>query len=123
MKKLMGYIEQELVVAREEERWITVRRLILTALTFWNARRGNEITRIKISDWLHRSEYLDKKVLTKQDKNMLKKFTVIAFMGKRRRLVQAIVPHKYQSFLDFLCYAQGRAKASINNANVALFAS
>lgn len=127
IRRLNAFIQSELERERAEVNYIHVRNLVVTRLTLFNARRGEEASRLTVKQaedalagvWL--PEELVEKVTDDAEKFLMGKFHLAYLTGKGRKFVPILMPNDViQHVRDLLAC---REEQGIPSSNPFLFAS
>ena len=103
--------------------FIKLRNLTLSYLTLLNGRRGNEVGRLQISEWMEasRDEYIDKdrlKTLNPAKQMLVKKMKVAFLSGKgNKHLVSIFIPIESKNAMKLLCDDGVRQKCGVEPSN------
>ena len=131
VKLVRNYIAGRMQILLDEDTWCEkryneLRTLLLTRLTLWNGRRGNEPARLTLDDWkrLVGDVWIDqqrKEHLTLMEKHTMGKWKLAYVAGKGVKDVPVMVP------LDIFAAVQKlisvRIEVGINSANKYIFAA
>jgi hypothetical protein len=104
-----------------------LRSVVVSLLTLWNARRGDEGSRILITEWqdaLNERWILHDQVEVIQDeaeKHLFGKFKLVYMHGKRRKFVPVLVPNCIIEAVNLLI--ENRESFGITDANPFVFAT
>jgi integrase len=109
--------------------FIEVRNLVMTRLTLFNGRRGGEVGRLLLEEWMdgERDGWIDKQRLAKlspADKVLANSMKMVYLPGKgNRHLVSIIVPNDTVGAMNLLADESFRKDANVDVTNNFLFAS
>ena len=109
--------------------YVKLRKYLLARLTLLNARRGSEVSRMKIQDYMDRNSWISESIdrltedgtLTDNDKSCLEKYSVAYIMGKGSKLVPILIPRDLEKCLDMLVDESLRNKFGVANNNEFVF--
>lgn len=101
--------------------FVELRTCVCSRLTLFNARRGGEPARMKISHWLEREKWLDSS--KESDKGFQSNIEIVYAPGKGNHLVDTIVPPDCVKAMDILVNSEVRAKVSVSSTNQYVFAN
>ena len=107
--------------------YVQLRNLILTRLLLFNARRGEEPSRMNVSDWHNAKEVqwippAVQNIASVTDKQIIKKFKLAQLVGKSS-IVPLLVPEDCWKGMDFLTDVEIRLQCGVNENNYYVFAS
>ena len=106
--------------------YVELRNLACSRVTLFNARRGGEASRLKVSQWTNRSQWLDKATveqLSEEEKLWFKELTILYGTGKGNHLVSTIIPKDMVVAMELLVSAKIREQAGVPKQNDFLFPS
>ena len=73
-------------------------------LTHLNARRGSEVSRLQKTDFTERHQWIEseKENLSKEELDLLDKYTVCYIMGKGTRIIPILIPRALEKPIEIL---------------------
>ena len=122
---LVGEIDK---LAKEEldtrTAFVRLRKLTLARLTLLNARRGSEVSRLKIEHYEERNSWIDRNLenLSADDKMLLEKYSVCFIMGKGHKLIPVLIPKSCETALNKLIDRKVREVVGVGSENNFVFA-
>lgn len=72
--------------------YVELRNCLCSRLTLFNARRGGEPSRTKISHWTERGKWIDKENMADENKEFFRDMDIYYAPGKGNHLVDTLVP-------------------------------
>ena len=105
--------------------FIEVRDATCARLTLFNARRGGEPSRLKVTQWLERKKWMpdNPPPLDDYEKKLIASMDIMYQPGKGNHLVPCLVPQDCVPGLQKLCDRDVRACAGVSSHNPFIFAN
>jgi hypothetical protein len=106
--------------------FVELRNLVCSRITLFNARRGGEPSRLKVSQWLNRRQWVDDAVISSLDENerrLFKEMELVYGTGKGNHLVSCIIPKDCVAAIECLVSPTIRETAGVLNENDFIFPS
>lgn len=109
--------------------FIELRNIVMTRLTLLNGRRGGEVARLLVKDWMDAEQdgWIDQeklKALPAGEQILAKAMKIVYITGKgNHHLVSLLVPNDTVSALNWLADSNVRKLSNVQEANMFVFAS
>ena len=121
-QKTISNLSDEYVHIGKHE-FINLRNAVCSRLTLFNARRGGEPSRLKITQWTERSKWVKESQLDEVEAKLFSSMAIAYQTGKGNHVVSVMVPTDSIKAMDLLCDKNIRKDASIDASNPYIFAN
>jgi hypothetical protein len=120
MQKLRSYTVDKLSTLSDENltqsEFVELRNLTCSRITLFNARRGGEVSRMKVGQWTKRNQWIDPTQIEKiseKEKSFFQKMELMYGTGKGNKLVSTLVPKDSIKAMDILTNCDVRIRAGV----------
>ena len=127
LKELKSHLRQKIAKFSKENiksrnEYVQVRKTLLSEITLLNARRGSEVGRMTLKDYMDRDTWISVDKLSGEDMKIYKSYSVTFLMGKGNRLVPILIPRFCEICLNKIVDKTVRKMVGVSESNQFVFA-